>query len=109
MGTLSRANAPKLKRSESMKTAHLLFLAFSTAAAIAEPTVLAAESPRGELLVKWRDGPQSASATVGNTKVGSTVKRNFNAIGWQLVELPPGVSERDAIEAYRALGTVLAV
>lgn len=61
------------------------------------------------LLVKWRDGPETYAAAVGNSQIGSTVKRNFNEIGWQLVELPPGLSVRDAMEAYQQLGGVLAV
>ena len=62
-----------------------------------------------ELLVKWQDGPGSYAAAVGNAAIGSTVKRNFNAIGWQHVQLPPAMSVRNGIEAYQALGTVLAV
>src|SRR2546422_763071 len=62
-----------------------------------------------ELLVKWQDGPESYGAAVGNVVIGSTVKRNFLAIGWQHVKLPPGMRVRDGIEAYQALGTVLAV
>jgi subtilisin family serine protease len=63
----------------------------------------------GHLLVKWQDGPESYAAAVGNDQIGSTVKRNFNTIGWQHVQLPSGMSVRDGIKAYRALGTVLAV
>src|SRR6185503_14946339 len=63
----------------------------------------------GHLLVKWKEGPESYAAAVGNASIGSTVKRNFNAIGWQHVELPPGMSVRDGLEAYRNLITVLAV
>ena len=60
------------------------------------------------LLLKWQDGPESYAAAVGNSVIGSTVKRNFNTIGWQLVELPPDMSVRDGMEAYQQLGTVLA-
>jgi hypothetical protein len=67
-----------------------------------------AETERG-LLVKWKEGPTSLDASDGNARLGSTVKRNFNAIGWQHVELPPGVSVRDGMDAYQHLGTVLAV
>src|SRR5262245_58705223 len=63
----------------------------------------------GELLVKWRDGPESYAAAVGNAQIGSTVKRNFNALGWQLVKLPEGMSVRDGMEAYKGLGTISAV
>src|SRR5438128_9941050 len=63
----------------------------------------------GELLVKWQDGPESYAAAIGNAAIGSTVKRNFNEIGWQHVKLPQDMSVRDGIKAYRALGTVMAV
>src|SRR5262245_41924115 len=63
----------------------------------------------GELLVKWRDGPESYAAAVGTAQIGSTVKRNFNALGWQLVKLPEGMSVREGMEAYKGLGTISAV
>jgi subtilisin family serine protease len=62
-----------------------------------------------ELLVKWNDGPESYAAAVGNALIGSTLKRNFNMIGWQDLQLPEGMSVSDGIEAYRQLGTVMAV
>ena len=37
----------------------------------------------GELLVKWKEGPDSPAATLGNAQIGSTVQRNFREIGWQ--------------------------
>lgn len=63
----------------------------------------------GELLVKWQDGPESYAAESGNARIGSTVKRNFKALGWQHVKLPADMSVRDGLDAYRSLGTVLAV
>lgn len=62
-----------------------------------------------ELLVKWRDGPQSLAAAQGNAQVGSQVLRNFNALSWQLISLPSGMSPTEGIKAYEALGTVTAV
>ncbi|MBI3417855.1 MAG: S8 family serine peptidase [Verrucomicrobia bacterium] len=63
----------------------------------------------GELLLKWKDGPESYAAAIGNAQVRATVKRNFNALGWQKVKLPSGLSVRDGMQAYQALGTVLAM
>jgi thermitase len=63
----------------------------------------------GELLIKWRDGPESSAAVAGNALVGCTVKRNFSAIGWQQVALPPGMTVGEGLAAYRALDTVLVV
>ncbi len=82
----------------------LLTLCLSYTQLVAAPVFV-----EGELLVKWRDGPDSHAAALGNSVIGSTVKRNFNAIGWQHVQLPPAMSVRDGIAAYQALGTVLAV
>ncbi len=62
-----------------------------------------------ELLIKWQGGPQGEPAAFGNAQLGSTVIRNFPAVGWQLVELPRGMSVRDGLAAYQALGTVLTV
>src|SRR5215212_4703515 len=61
------------------------------------------------LLVKWNDGPSSLAANRGNARIGSTVERNFHALGWQLVELPPELTATDGIKAYEALETVSAV
>jgi hypothetical protein len=77
--------------------------------AVCLPAQAASRYAERELLVKWKDGPDSYAAAVGNAQIGSIVKRNFNEIGWQHVKLPPGMSVFDAVEAYRALGTVLAV
>jgi len=69
----------------------------------------AADSPPPRLLIKWRDGPASAAAVEGNARIGAAVKRNFLALGWQLVALPPGVSEGDGLRAYQKLASVAAV
>lgn len=74
------------------------------------PRLLAAPGERnGELLVKWRGGPGSNAAIAGNRQIGSTVKRTFSVIGWQQVQLPPGMGVAEGIAAYRALDAVLAV
>lgn len=68
----------------------------------------APNSDRGrELLVKWKDGPSSAAAAAGNARIGGTVKRSFHAVGWQLVELPPGMNRDEGLQAYRSLDAVL--
>src|SRR6185369_2610122 len=77
--------------------------------------VLAAEAQVSKLesavrlLVKWKDGPDSPAAPANNAQIGSTLKRSFNALGWQLIELPPGVSATDGIAVYRSLQRVAAV
>jgi subtilisin family serine protease len=61
------------------------------------------------VLIKWKDGPTSIAAVAGNAQIGGTVKRNFNALGWQLVELPQGLGATGGIAAYRTLDAVAAV
>lgn len=62
-----------------------------------------------ELLVKWKDGPESEAAAAGNRKIGAVVIRNFNQVGWQHVKLPRGASITDAMELYATLTDVVSV
>jgi subtilisin family serine protease len=62
-----------------------------------------------ELLIKWKNGPESAEAAAGNAAIGSVVKRTFSAIGWQSVRLREGMSANEGLAKYRALGDVAAV
>lgn len=62
-----------------------------------------------DLLVKWQDGPTSAAAEEAHTRIGSTVKRNFLALGWQVVRLPDGMSVTEGLHSYRQARGVLAV
>ena len=62
-----------------------------------------------ELLVKWRDGPESYAAAVGNAMLGSTVAATFLELGWQQVRLADGMSLEDGLRRYRELGSVLGV
>ena len=62
-----------------------------------------------ELLVKWKDGPYSSAAAEANASVGVSVKRNFGALGWQLVRLPSGMSASQGLKMYQNLASVLAV
>jgi subtilisin family serine protease len=68
----------------------------------------AAEGP-AEILVKWRDGPDSAEAAAANAAMGASVRRNFRFLGWQLVELPEGLSMAEGIAHYQRLNSVLLV
>src|SRR5688572_13318325 len=62
-----------------------------------------------ELLIKWKDGPQSEAAALGNAKLGSAVVRNFNAVGWQLVQLSEGIAPTEAFRAYREFPEVISI
>ncbi len=92
----------------------LAFILFAHGEGLAAP-VATADVPqpsrdglqaKGELLVKWKDGPDSYAAALGNLSIGAEVKRNFYELGWQHVRLPQGMTLREAITAYEALGTV---
>ena len=61
------------------------------------------------LVVKWKDGLESPAAVAGNAQIGSTVRRNFKALGWQVVDLPPAMSVAEGIAAFRALDGVAGV
>jgi subtilisin family serine protease len=78
----------------------LLFCAITLCSSLS----LAAGYVDGELLLKWKDGPQSSAAVAANARMGSTVIRNFGQIGWQQVKLPAGTSVLEGIEEYRKLG-----
>jgi len=65
--------------------------------------------PPPRLLVKWKDGPRSPAAASGNATLGARVIRNFDALGWQLVELPTVVTVTRALDSYRALEAVIGV
>jgi hypothetical protein len=67
------------------------------------------QTTRNQPAREMKDGPQSDVAAAGNAQIGSTVKRNFSAIGWQLVELPPGMRASAGLKFYQQLGTVAAV
>ena len=51
-----------------------------------QPMLAAPDYDRNELLVKWKEGSASDAAAMGNAGLGCIVKRNFSAIGWQLVQ-----------------------
>ena len=68
-----------------------------------------ARAAQNELLIKWKDGPESEAATLGNAEIAGAVIRNFSAIGWQLVGLPEGMPTSEGLAKYRAHPDVLAV
>jgi len=74
-----------------------------------QPILAAPDYDRNELLVKWKEGAASDAAVMGNAGLGCIVKRNFSAIGWQLVQLPKGMSVSDGIKVYQQLDSVTSV
>jgi subtilisin family serine protease len=90
-------------------TSYLMTLTIALATSTWLPSLKADNTLATRLLLKWQDGPGSSAAAVGNAAIGSRVRRNLNTIGWQVVELPPGMSVSSGLRAYRALSAVLAV
>ena len=92
-----------------MKTRVLLTLLLTILSSAAASSDLPPGHSARELLIKWRDGPISETAARGNALVGGVMKRNFHAIGWQLVQLPAEMTLSEALRAYRDLDAVLEV
>lgn len=104
----SESKTPILMKTKLHSRHNPIFFLLAFTLALPHVSLSATGGTEGELLIKWKDGPQSYAAAAGNAQIGSRVRRNFIAIGWQLVGLPPGMSARDGVEAYRQLDTVLA-
>ncbi len=62
-----------------------------------------------QLLVKWALGPESALARSGNAQVGAIPIRTWNALRWQVVHLPDGMTAVEGARLYRQLPAVEAV
>ncbi len=85
-----------------------------TASALQNPWSTAAAVPpsryaEGELLVKFKGGARSAAAEDARRVMHHVVKRRFDRIGWQHIQLPPGRTVAEALEPYRRRADVLAV
>ena len=78
-----------------------------------QPAATAAGSPEryveGELLVKFAGGPRGGAAAQTRRALRHTVKRDFDFVGWQHVQLPPGLTVAEALERYRRQPGVVAV
>ena len=63
----------------------------------------------GELLVKFKGGTRGEAAGRVKSALQHAVKRDFEFIGWQRIQLPTGVTVEEALARYQALPEVLAV
>lgn len=63
----------------------------------------------GELLVKFRGGPRGEAAAQAQRAFQHEVKRHFDQVGWQHIQLPPGQTVADALGRYQQHAAVLAV
>src|SRR5436309_1680061 len=57
----------------------------------------------GQLLIKLRPAQSGAAPQTVSQLAGARVKATLPNLGWQLVQLPPGMSVHAAIEYYRNL------
>jgi hypothetical protein len=62
----------------------------------------------GELLVKFRGGPQGTAAARSKASFHHEVRRQFERVGWQQIRLPRGLSIEEALARYRGSADVLA-
>lgn len=63
----------------------------------------------GELLVHFACGPRSEAAASSRRAFRHEIRRNFDRIGWQHIQLAPGETVAQALPRYRAHPGVLAV
>lgn len=95
----------------SRRFAILIFLSFASLL----PSVVFAVDPdqkadatyvTGEVLIKFKEGPASASARKAARNIGATEIETFGDLKWQRVKLPSGLSVDEAIRRYRNLDGV---
>jgi len=87
-------------------------LAIMTSLLSAQPAPPVPGTPRvvdGELLVKFRGGARGLPAVKAQQTLQHQVKRHFDRVGWQHVQLPQGVTEAEALARYARHPDVLAV
>jgi hypothetical protein len=56
----------------------------------------------GEIIVQFKDGPDSWEAREANAKVGGTVLKVLKKMKLALIQLPPNADTLKAVEQYRA-------
>jgi hypothetical protein len=61
----------------------------------------------GEVVVQYKDGPESWEAREANQKMGATVLKVLKKMNLALVQLPPATDTIKAVEQYRKLPGVV--
>ena len=61
----------------------------------------------GEVVVRFKDGPESMEARDANVKMGGTVLKTLPKFKLALIQLPPGADTVKAVEKYRTLPGVV--
>jgi subtilisin family serine protease len=100
---------------QTMKTSLNLWIAGMLLAlnfnGLAQPAPSTNQSPRyvaGELLVKFKGGPSGEPAARVKSALQHKVKRDFDFIGWQHIQLPAGMTVDEGLARYKSLPEVLA-
>jgi hypothetical protein len=61
----------------------------------------------GEVIVQFKDGPESMEAREANAKMGGTVLKVLKKMNLALIQLPPAADTVKAVEQYRKLPGVV--
>jgi hypothetical protein len=61
----------------------------------------------GEIIVQFKDGPESMEAREANAKMGGTVLKSLKKLNLALIQLPPAMDTVKAVEQYRRLPGVV--
>src|SRR5262245_11981164 len=96
----------------SIRSIFALMLVLMTFAAVTTSSLGVGSESRyveGELLVKFRGGPDGEAATRAQSALQHAVKRRFRFVGWQHITLPRGTSVEEALPRYARHPGVLAV
>src|SRR6184192_3569342 len=84
-----------------------IFQSYGRSSVVTTTFILIQAVKGDELLLKFRDGPESVTALRANAAMGAEAVKTFQAIGWQRVKLPEGMSVEDGLMAYRKLDCVV--
>src|SRR5438876_3381180 len=57
----------------------------------------------GQLLVKFKRAPSGVAAQSFSLPAGTRIKSTLSTLGWQVLQLPPGVDVAAALDYYRNL------
>lgn len=58
---------------------------------------------KGELLVKFKRGETTERVSATHSRIGATLLKEFEPLGWQHIKLPDGISVEEGIRTYKDL------
>src|SRR6266567_183473 len=74
-----------------------------SAAAVPDPSTYLP----GQLLVKFKPAPSGVAAQAFSLPAGTRIKSTLPTLGWQVLQLPPGMDVAAALDYYRHLPNVV--